>query len=115
MEKSILQLSKESLTELSSLPHLKTEPKPEPKKREGTAGRIGPETLPKKTTGKRKRSKSEIKIKKVLGPRTIKKIKSVGKEALGAAGRSASDALVSRASEIGGNIVHKILGKGKPS
>ena len=44
MEKSILQLSKESLTELSSLPHLKTKPKPEakpkPKARPGTAGRI---------------------------------------------------------------------------
>ena len=79
MEKSILQLSKESLTELSSLPHLKTEPKEKPKtkKKEGTAGRIGPATLPDK------------KKKPTIGDKTKERIKKHGGELLGAAGGAA--------------------------
>jgi len=113
MEKSILQLSKESLTELSSLPHLKTEPKakPEakPKKREGTAGRIGPSTLPDK------------KKKSTVGPKTSDRITSAvkthvskHKDTYKKIGSSLKDTAIEKAKEVGGAWIGRIGDKLKP-
>jgi hypothetical protein len=111
MEKSILQLSKESLTELSSLPHLKTEPKakPKPKKREGTAGRIGPATLPTK------------KKKTTVGPKTSDRITSAVKthvskhsDTYKKIGSSIKDTAIEKAKEVGKAWVGKIGDKLKP-
>lgn len=104
MEKSILQLSKESLTELSSLPHLKTEPKEKPKtkKKEGTAGRIGPATLPDK------------KKKPTIGDKTKERIKKHGGDLAKAAGGAAKEAGIEAVKDIAKGWVRKISGKLTP-
>jgi len=103
--KSLLEISRESLIELSSLPHLQTSPKKkskkEPKKKEGTAGRIGPETIPDKK-------------KPVVGPETKEKIKKFGKDALHSAGRAARDAALERAGTIAKDWVNRISDKISP-
>ena len=108
MEKSILQLSKESLTELSSLPHLKTEPKSEPKsepkKKEGTAGRIGPKTLP----------KDKKKKKPLIGSKTKERTKSVVGDLAKAAGGAALEAGKEAVKDVAGKWVRKIASKISP-
>ena len=103
MEKSILQLSKESLTELSSLPHLKTKPEEKPKPREGTAGRIGPATLP--STSKPKTKTTEV------GPKTsdriISRVGSLAKRAYN------SDTGQKIAKDLKGHAVDTAIGAGK--
>jgi len=100
--KSLLQVSRESLiSELSMLPHLETKSKESSKKSKG-------KTLPPLETKTKSKGGNTI-----ISPKVKQKIKDAGKEALSAAGRSARDALISRAGEIGGDVVRKILGKGK--
>jgi hypothetical protein len=98
MEKSILQLSKESLTELSSLPHLKTKPKPEA--RPGTAGRIGPATLPKD-----KKKKTEVGSK--TSDRIISRVGSLAKRAY------KSDTGQRIVKDLKGHAVDTAIGAGK--
>ena len=109
MEKSILQLSKESLTELSSLPHLKTKPKPEakpkPKARPGTAGRIGPATLP--STSKPKPETKTTEVGPKTSDRIISRVGSLAKKAY------KSDTGQRIAKDLKGHAVDTAIGAGK--
>ena len=93
MEKSILQLSKESLNELSSLPHLKSKPK---KKEDSST--------------KEPTSTKEPKRKPLIGAKTKDRIKQHAKAVLTTAGDAVKDEL----KDISVGWVKKIAGKLKP-
>ena len=103
MEKSILQLSKESLTETQfQYPKTKTKPKPEANRRPGTAGRIGPATLP---------STSKPKKKTEVGPRTKDSISNRVKTGLTNFAKSDSGKRIG--SELKRHAVDTAIGAGR--